>query len=227
MRIVVRKQNIHLVLSMRQMARVLASERLQTEAYRGLIDAGRKTKTQVQRAVHQQMAMIPYRFVSGNTRGTPRRGSLSFEIYALVGGQPITLYKGLRALSVRGDAFKRFTAGMDIGDRGLVRSAVWNKPRVFKRSFATSKGYFALLPGEGSARLPKVFWTFGHKPDQPRDGDGRFGRSNKRYGRVRPLYGGSLSKEIPKDRSLATFQSVAPPLMEHHVTKRLGKFMRF
>lgn len=98
MRIVVSKHNVHLVLTMRQMTKVLSSPTFFTEAHRGVIDAGRKTKTQVQNAVYAQMAIKSKRFVTSNTRGVSNRPRLSYEISAFKGGQRIEMYKGLRAL---------------------------------------------------------------------------------------------------------------------------------
>lgn len=227
MRLVVRKQNIRLVLTYKERAQLLANGKWRREAFRGVVDAGRKTKTQVQRAVHKQMATKKYGFVSGNTRGTPRQADLAYEIYALKGGQRIEEYKGLKALKVDGAAAARFNSGRSGDDSGSVRSGVWNKPRTFKRSFATNGGFFAMLPGGTSTKAPKALWTFGKKGDQPRGAGGRFASSGKRYGKIRRLYGPAIRKELPKDESLATFMRVGPALLEEKVMKRMAKFIKF
>lgn len=194
----------------------IASGRLRGELQRSVIDAGRKTKTQVQRAVHGQMATKSYGTVTKNVRTSS--GTLSFEIFAVAGGQRIEAYKGLRAAAGGpGEAL----------ERGMVSSGVWNNPRTFQRSFATGSGFFALLPGDRSTVAPRVLWTYGSKPDQPRDDAGRFRPSGKTYGPVRRLFGPSLKKEIVKDQSLATFQRVGPKLLEERVMKRLAKLVRF
>ena len=53
MRLIVERQRLELVASMQESARVLASRRWQQEAFRGVVDPGRRTKTEVQRAVHK------------------------------------------------------------------------------------------------------------------------------------------------------------------------------
>lgn len=226
MRVVVHKQNVHLILTMKERAQIFGSGRWKREAFRGLDGAGRKTRTQVQRAVHKQMATKKYSFVSGNTRGIANQGALTYEIFAFKGGQRVEEYKGLRALKITGAAAARLNADRDALDKGSVRSGVWNVPRVFKRSFATEKGFFAMRPGKGG-RASKLLWTYGHKPDQPRDAQGRFAPSTRTYGPIRRLFGPSLMKEIPKDQSLATFQRVAPMMMEQKIVPRLEKLMKF
>lgn len=227
MRVVVTKQNVKLVLTMKERADLFRNGRWKTEGFRGVVDAGRRTKTQVQRAVHQQMATKKYGFVSGATRGTPRREELAFEIYALKGGQRIEEYKGLQALKISGRTAARYNSGRDDGDAGFVRSGVWNAPRTFKRSFAANGGFFATLPGGKSGTAPKALWTFGNKPDQPRGADGRFASSGKKYGKIRRLFGPAIRKEIVKDKALATFQNVAPRMLEQKVVPRLAKLIRF
>jgi hypothetical protein len=172
------------------------------------------------------MATLKYQFVSGSTRGVANQGALTYEIFALKGGQRIEEYKGLRALKIGRRAAAEYNAGRSDIDAGTVRSGVWNRPRVFKRSFATDEGYFALLPGKRK-KAPKVLWTYGHKPDQPRDGQGRFAESNRTYGPIRRLFGPAIRKEIPKDQSLATFQRVAPVMMEQKIVPRLEKLLKF
>ncbi|MBC6714780.1 hypothetical protein H9Q09_01090 [Aurantimonas sp. DM33-3] len=231
-RIVVQKTNVKLVLSLRDRAALFGRGDWKKHANRGVIDAGRKTKTQVQRAVYRQMALKEghyQRYVVSGTRGIPRKAQLAYEIFGVPGGQRIEIYKGLRAMKMSGAAAARFNSGRGAGDAGSVRSGVWNNPRVFKRSFATGSGFFALLPKSagGSGTAPKALWTFGAKPDQNRDDRGRFASSGIRYGKVRRLYGPALQKEIPKDASLATFLAVAPVELEQKVMKRLTPLMRF
>lgn len=226
MRIVVRKHRVELILSMKERAELFANGRWKVEAFRGLDAAGRRTKTRVQKAVHHQMATKKYSFVSGSTRGVANQGALTYEIFAFKGGQRIEEYKGLQALKITGAAAARLNANRDALDQGSVRSGVWNVPRVFKRSFATGNGYFAMLPGKGG-RASKLLWTYGSKPDQPRDDKGRFAPSNRTYGPIRRLFGPALRKELPKDESLATFQAVAPVMMEQKIVPRLAKLMKF
>jgi hypothetical protein len=227
LRLVVKKQNIRLVLTMQERAKLFANGRWRTEAFRGVVDAGRRTKTQVQRSAFKQMAMLKYGFVAQNTRGTPRQAKLAYEIYALKGGQRIEEYAGLRALATRGKTARRFNVDRDVSDKGFVRSGVWNKPRTFKRSFATNGGFFAMLPGGTRTTAPKSMWTYGSKPDQPRDPLGRFASPGRKYGKIRRLYGGALRKEIGKDQALATFHRVGPAMLEQKVTKRLARFLKF
>ena len=229
MRVVGSGRNVEAIIGFRDMARILASERALIEAHRGVIDAGKKTKTQVQRAVYGQMALKSGRYSSyvvRNTRGVPRRERLSYEIFGVKGGIRVENYKGLKVLARTGRASRAFNKGRGFSDRGLVRSGVWNMPRVFKRSFAQGEGFFAILPGKGG-KAPKAFWTYGLKPDQPRGPGGRFAESGRTYGKVRRLFGPSLMKEIPQGETLRTFQRVAPPLLAEKVTKRMAKIMKF
>lgn len=227
MRVVVKKQNVHLIITMQERARLLASGRWKTEAFHGVVDAGRRTKTHVQRAVHKQMATKQYSFTAQNTRGTPRKTELAYEIYALKGGQSIEIYKGLQALTPKGRTAKRYNASRGIDDAGFVRSGVWNAPRTFKRSFSANGGFFAMLPGATNSKAPKALWTFGSKPGQPRGPGGKFAPSGKRYGKIRRLFGPAIRKEIVKDQALATFERVAPKLLEEKVVKRVAKLIQF
>lgn len=232
MRIVQRGQNLHLILSFRDMAKHLTNERGRTELHRGVIDAGRKVKTKVQRAVNRQMALKPGNYnsyVVAGTRGVPRKENMSFEIFGVKHGTRIENYKGLMSVKQGGRAARRMNKGRDAGNKGTVRSAVWNNPRVFKRSFATGTGFFAFRPASAgtSKGTPKALWTFGLKEGQPRGAGGKFASSGKTYGKVRRLFGPSLMKEIPKDDSLAVFIADGPKLLEAAVSKRLTKLMRF
>lgn len=229
MRVLVSKQNISLIPTLQTRMKILSDGKWRREAFRGVVDAGRKTKTQVQRSVHRQMATKNYGFVVANTRGTPKQAELAYEIYALKGGQRIELYKGLKALAAGGMAAARMNLGRQSGEGGLVRSGVWNSPRTFKRSFSQNGGFFALLPasaGKGRSTAPKALWTFGKKGNQPRGAGGRFAASSTTYGPIRRLYGPSLMKELIKDQSLATFQTVGPKLLEEKVMKRMEKLIK-
>ena len=230
MQVVVSKDFKHFM-TFRQRATFLRDRKWRQEAHRGVIDAGRKTKTQVQRAVAKQMAVAPgaYQgYVVGNTSGIPRRKDLSFSISARQKGAKIQTYKGLRALSEKGRTAKRYNKGRSNFERGFVRSGVWNEPRTFKRSFARNGGFFALRPSSRtSATLPKEFWTYGNKPNQPRDAQGRFKSTGRQGYSVRKLYGPALGKELDRDLSLKTFQRVAPVELEIQVKKRIARIVRF
>lgn len=232
MRIVVQKTNVQVILNWEESARALSSPKGRTEMFRGVVDAGRKTKTQVQRVVTKQMALKSgnyTRYVVANTRGVPRKAQLAFDIFGVKGGAKIDLYKGLKSLVQTGKRAAALNAGRPDEDKGTVSSSVWNAPRVFKRSFATAGGWYAFRPKSagGSTTAPKIFWTYGLKQGQPRDADGKFASTGKTYGKVRQLYGPSMMKEIPQGDSLAAFQVVAPKLLEVSITKRLEKLARF
>lgn len=228
MRIVKTGKNLQLIGQFERMAERLASERGKTELHRGVVDAGRKMRTKVQRAVAHQMALRPgnyQSYVVAGTRGVSRPAILAFDIFGVKGGTDIEEYKGLMAVR----RSNRMNVGRSATERGTVRSAVWNNPRVFKRSFATDTGFYAIRPPEDgtTGRAPKVLWTFGLKPGQPRGASGKFASSNVRYGKIRRLFGPSLMKEIPEDESLAVFITEGPGLLEMEVSKRLAKLMVF
>ncbi len=218
-------------LSFQQRCRLLSDGKWRKEMQRGVVDAGRKVKTKVQRAVNAQMAVAPGHYqdyVVANTSGISRPGNLSFEISGRKKGAPIETYKGLRALKAGGRAEKRMNAGRGLPDHGYVRSGVWNAPRTFQRSFVQDGGFFALIPSSSeSGSLPKAFWTFGAKPDQPRDAAGRFGKTGRKGFRVRSLYGPALGKELPKDASLKTFLTEGPKELEIQIRKRSARLIRF
>ncbi|HEV7253452.1 MAG TPA: hypothetical protein VGN97_10195 [Mesorhizobium sp.] len=190
MRVKAKLENRAAIGRMKKRAQILAGGKWKREANRGVIDAGRKTKTAVQRAVHQQMNTKSVQFVSRSTRGVGKPGELAYEIFSPIGGQRVELYKGLRSV-------KSGKLAAD-PDAGTVRSAVWNAPRVFQRSFAANGGYFATLPGGGSTVAPRMLWSYGAKHDQSRDAGGRFLSSGKLYGPVRRLAGPSLREELGK-----------------------------
>ena len=220
--------NIRALRSFREMVENLSSARAQTELQRGVTDVGRKVKTKVQKAVAKQMALRPgnyNRYVVAGTRGVSRKDLLAYDIFGVKGGTDIEEYKGLRAVK----ASNRMNVGRRGADRGEVRSAVWNAPRIFKRSFVgAGGGFFAMRPPSAgtSSRAPKALWTFGLKPGQPRGSGGRFASTGVRYGKVRRLYGPALMKEIPEDHSLDVFLREGPILLEQAVSKRLTKLVR-
>lgn len=228
MRIVRSGTNLQLIGEFGRMAERLATQGARTELHRGVVDAGRKVKTQVQRTVSKQMAVrggAYQSYVVANTRGTSRPTLLAFDIFGVKGGTDIETYQGLRAVKRR----NRLNMGRSAAERGEVKSGVWNNPRVFKRSFATDGGFYALRPASAgtTSKAPKIFWTYGRKPDQPRAAGGRFAKSSAKYGKIRKLYGPSLLMEIPEDESLETFMQIAPPILQIEVEKRLTKLMRW
>lgn len=229
MRVVVGRSNMQSLHSFQRLAERLASGAGRTELQRGVTDAGRKVKTKVQKAVMKQMALLPGNYnsyVVAGTRGVPRPGLLAYDIFGIKGGTHIEKYRGLRAVK-SSSSLNKGRRGME---RGTVRSGVWNNPRIFKRSFSTGAGgFYAIRPASaGTSKVaPKIFWTFGRKPDQPRGADGKFAAQGKTYGKIRQLYGPSLMKEIPENLSLATFLKEGPPLLEQAVMKRVAKLMRF
>lgn len=229
MQIVVGRSNLSALRKFEDMAKLLASPRARTELMRGVIDAGRKTKTPVQRAVFRQMALKSGNYnsyVVAGTRGVPRKELLAYDIFGVKGGAKIEAYKGLRSVSRR----NKLNVGVKGIERGTVRSAVWNNPRIFKRSFeGTTGGFYAMRPASAgtSSRAPKALWTFGLKVGQPRGERGRFASPHVQYGKVRRLFGPSLMKEIPEDQSLATFLTLGPANLEQATMKRVTKLMRY
>ncbi|RBO90502.1 hypothetical protein [Pseudochrobactrum asaccharolyticum] len=230
MKLVIGKSNLSALADLEKLAKRLEGPNLHNELHRGVVDAGRKTKTVVQRAVAKQMGLKAGRYqsyVAANTRGIPRKNILAYDIFGVKGGLSVDNYKGTRAASTG----NKLNAGRATLERGTVRSSVWNNPRIFKRSFSDEKtgGFFAILPAsEGSSSVaPKSLWTWGNKPNQKRGADGKFAKSGKKYGKVRQLFGPSLLKEIPEDQSLATFMTTGPQHLEREVMKRITKLMRF
>ncbi len=199
----------------------LASPRMRKELHRAVIDAGRQVKTKVQKAVTQQMALKPgnyQSYVVKHTRGVPQEKMLAYSIFSQRGGLPIERYNGLRSVKSK--------AGTE---QGGVKSAVWNSPRTFKRSFASGESFFAMRPASAGKAIiaPRILWSTGLKPGQPRDQDGRFMSTGKTYGKVRRLFGPALSKEIPVGDSLEIFYREAPKILDAAVQKRLTKLVRY
>jgi len=207
--------------ALRQLAKkvtVLAAGGWKSEVHRGLIDAGRRTTTPVMKAAQGQMAAKCYGFVRNRTR-QKSSDSLEYRILSHAGGARIEEYRGLRSVK---------SGRLASPEAGGVSSAVWNSPRTFKRSFAASGGFFAMLPsGTQLKNAPKILWTYGEKPDQPRDGRGRFAPSNRTYGPIRRLFGPALNKELTQGETLATFMRVAPVMMEQKIMPRLEKLIKF
>ena len=210
--------------SFSKLAERLAKGTFKNELHRGVVDAGRKTKTSVQRAVTKQMNLKAgnyNRYVVAGTRGIPRKAILAFDIFGVKGGTDIEEYRGLRSVR-KGN---RLNVGRSALERGTIRSGVWNHPRVFKRSFEADGNFYAMLPPSAvtSSRAPKALWTFGRKPNQPRGAGGKFASSGVQYGKIRRLFGPALMKEIPEDESLDTFLRIGPQQLELHVGKRIEK----
>ena len=145
MQLIVVRQHLELVASMQESARILASRRRQQKAFRGVVDADRRTKILGSARYSQQRATKRYGLVISNTRGTPKRAELAFEIYGVTGGQWIEEYKGLQALSRRRSGRAQVRCGQGCGT-----------PQEFQRSFAAKGGFFTLLPG-GTGRWRRVY----------------------------------------------------------------------
>ncbi len=220
----------HLV-SYKKHSELLSNGKWKQEAQRGVMQATKKVKTKVQRAVTKQMALQSgnyQSYVVANTRAFSQPAELAGVIVASNKGGKIEIYKGLKALSAKGRTAKKYNSGRSIDDRGFVKSGVWNAPRTFKRSFSSNGGFFALIPGgRTSSALPKAFWTYGKKASQPRDSKGRFKTSQRPGYRVRQLFGPALGKEMQKDQALATFQREAPKELKIQVEKRIAKLVKF
>lgn len=232
MRVITVSKDVKVVSIARADAEKLFSGAGRRELFYGVVDAGRKTKTIVQKAVTRQMALKAGNYqgyVVAGTRGTPRRALLAFDIYGVKGGTDADKYKGLRSVGADSRAAKKFNKGRLDVDKGTVQSGVWNRPRVFKRSFEADGRFYAFRPlSEGEAKhAPKIFWTFGRKPDQPRGAGGKFASSGVKYGKLRRLFGPALMKEIPEDESLEVFLLNGPVLLEKAVLKRIDKLTRW
>jgi len=209
------------------------SKRLQSrdwrgELHKGVIDAGRKTRTKVSKAVSQQMNVASghyQSYVVANMRFRSNLGAMSATISASEKGGQITDFKGLRNLKMGGRAAKRGGGG----PTGTVRSEVWGSSRVFKRSFASGGGFFALIRANGArgnSTMPKAFWT--HDPTgQARDAKGRFAATGAQKWRTRRLRGPAINKELDKDQSLQVFLTFGPAELDRQIDKRLVKIMKW
>lgn len=210
-------------------------KRFREEAYRGLRDAGRKMLTMVRKTARTQMNLRPGyygSYIVAQTMGRPIKGNpMRYDIEGGTKGGYIPMYGGLK-----GGRKLRRKDGYNIQDleKGRVYSEVWNVGRIFKRSFATPGGWYALRPGN-SLRAPRLLWTYGRKPNQGRDSFGRFMPTGKRYGKVRKLFGPSLYKELRDANRVKRgpnwihirFMREAPVELELQVMKRVTKLMTF
>lgn len=214
-----------------KLAARLATPRALKSLHQGVINAGRKTKTQVQRAVRDQMAVAPgsyQKYVVANMRFRSNQAAMSATISASQKGGEITDFKGLKSLSSKGRAVRRYNPGKSF--RGTIRSEVWNKARVFQRSFLGSSGkYLALIRGGGKSNstMPKEFWTHDSRSWQARSADGRFAKMGAQKWRVRRLRGPALNKELDQGQSVAKFLSFGPAELERQIEKRLETIMKW
>ncbi|MFN3130569.1 hypothetical protein [Roseibium sp.] len=184
----------------------LQGPRFKRELGRAVADAGRKTKTRVQRKVKQQGGFRLARDVSQNTQGVSELGALRYRIFSNQRGMTLGHYKGLRSLK-----------------RGGIKTGIWNAPRTFESGYAESGRYF-IPKGEGERRRI----TFGHKPNQPRDGRGRFAVSKIKYASGRhELFGPAVRSELGRDDSLREFKTFAPAELGRQVQKRITKLLRY
>lgn len=218
----------------RRVPRRLKGPEFETELHRAVTDTGRKTLTLVRRTARIQMNLKPgfyNSYVVANTRGTPVKSELAYYIEGGKKGGSIFMYRGLkggRRLTKNGGY------SLKALQQGRVQSAVWNVPRLFKRSWASGRGWYAMLPG-GGHKAPRMLWTYGRKPNQGRDSYGRFTSTGAKYGKIRRLFGPSLWKELrdantqKKGPNLIhiQFMRFAPVELEKQVTKRITKFMKF
>ena len=82
-----------------QVVRIFANGQWKLEAYRGVIEAGRKTKTKYQRADHPQMGTKPGQYqgyVFANTKERVKRSNLSHTISESANGTDVEIYTSLR-----------------------------------------------------------------------------------------------------------------------------------
>lgn len=238
MRIVVSKKLRHFH-GFRAVAKKLAIQKWKPEVHRGVIDAGRKTRTQVRRALRHQMAVAGghyQRYIVQNTKSRNSQVDLSYTIFSYDKGDYITTYKGLRALSTKGKAARRFNSGRLPLNQGFVRSSVWNAPRTFQRSFATSGGYFAWIPSDTPRKknpktgsyMPRSLWTRDSRYWQPRDEQGRFSETGaKRKFKVRKLYGPAINKELVLDESIKVFNEKGPQFLIEATNKRIARLLKY
>jgi hypothetical protein len=206
--------------SMQKVVGRLSDGAWKREAHRGVIDAGRRTETKVLKAEQQQLGLRTYGALRSRVRHASDDANLSYSITSAAGGQRIEEYRGLRALK---------SSGRALGATGLVSAAPWNAPRTFKRSFAANGGFFAMLPGGGSKKAPRMLWTPGVKVGQKRDDHGRFiiSGSARTFGPIRRLFGASIKKELVRGETLETFNTVAPAMLVEKVVPRMEKLLRF
>lgn len=229
MQIIVTKKLHHLI-AFEEVVKKVGRKAFMTELGRGVIDAGRRTRTKVRKAVKEQMAIAPgsyQSYVVANT-GLRNHGPLSVGIWASAKGGQITDFKGLRSLSLKGRAIRKANRGMSF--KGQVRSSVWNAPRVFKRSFANNGGYFALIRANGArsnSTMPRAFWTHDARTNQARDSQGRFADTGAQKWRTRRLRGPAINKELDKGMTLQTFMTFGPEELERQTMKRIDRILKW
>lgn len=230
MQIVVSK-NLGNLVKFNELPKLIARPSAMRDLHRGVIDAARKTRTKVRRAVRDQMGVKPGSYQSYVVANTGLRTSgppLQASIWASAKGGQIDDFKGLRALAMNGRVSKAANRGK--GFKGTVRSAVWGKPRVFKRSFADNGGFFALIRANGAksnSTMPRAFWTHDSRANQPRDGEGQFAKTGAQKWRTRRLRGPAINKELDKGQTLATFMSYGPQELEAQTMKRLSRILKW
>lgn len=223
-------QNLVIIGRFAQMAKRLGSNTAKRELFRGVVDAGRRMKTDTQKVVTEQMALkrgLYQSYVVANTRGVGSQALLAYDIYSSKGGIKVQNYKGLKSLKGGGRVAKKLNAGRAAFDKGTVRSAVWNNPRVFKRSFEVDGSFYMMRSAESGVRAPRILWTHDNRSWQPRTAQGRFASTGAKWGKIRQLYGPALGKEIPDGPSAANFMARAPLVLEAAVTPRIAKLLRY
>ena len=103
---------------------------------------------------------------------------------------------------------------------------MWNAPRTFKRSFAATGGLFALLPGGGSSKAPKLLWTYGDK-NMPRGSGGRFVFPWKPVRKDPSAFRSiALQRAWRGSEALATFYRVGLKELGDKVEKRMAKLIQ-
>lgn len=215
-----------------EIAHRMGQKRTIQHLHRGVISAAKKARTRVQRALKEQMAVAPgsyQKYIVANMRFRSNQTAMSATLMASAKGGEITDFKGLKSLSGKGRVAKRANRGKSFP--GLVRSGVWNAPRVFQRSFEDGGRFLALIPKSGgggsSSTMPKAFWTHDERSWQQRGADGRFTKMGSQRWRVRRLRGPAINKELDKGQSLATFMSYAPAELEREIEKRIVSIMKW
>lgn len=223
-------QNLVVVGHMARMAKRISSSSGKRELFRGVVDAGRRMKTETQKVVTAQMALkggLYQSYVVANTRGVGNQAMLAYDIYSSKGGIKVQNYKGLKSLKSGGKVAKNMNAGRAAFDKGTVRSGVWNSPRVFKRSFENDGSFYMMRSVQAGVRAPRILWSHDNRAWQPRTAEGRFASTGAKWGRIRQLYGPALGKEIPDGKSAANFMARAPIMLEQTVMPRLEKLLRY
>lgn len=163
---------------------------------RGLIDGGRKMRTQVRLAVREQTGLKrPY--VSRTITGHLHADGMAYVIAGTGRGPKITELRSVTGRKRRQRVQRRNARGQfkalrpDLAfERGLVRATIWGKRRRFARSYVDDRGRFRVL----------------------RD-------------KVETMNAPSPSKELVKDQSLATFLA-STGMINESVAKALTRLAR-